>query len=97
MFNNQHTLSGKKRNELISKPYEAKQFWGQQTLIARQLIANNDLFAALMVYRDVFEVADILLDTDMDADRAELRYSRTAEQPKNWPTFTEEWRMIRAC
>jgi len=58
----------------------AKRFWGETVLASRDLISQLDWRKALISYGNAWEASTILLHSDTDRGRAELRYSRTVAE-----------------
>lgn len=74
------SLGQHQRHKLINNKAQAKIYWGRAVLKARSLLAADQVLDAMASYYRSMETADILLDTDPDNPRAELRYARTATE-----------------
>lgn len=66
------------RHLLFNHRKKARQFWGEMVLQARQQLSESQVHSAIILYGNATEAAEILLFTDDERERAEIRYSRTA-------------------
>ena len=73
-----HFLCNHHRQMLLQDPQEARRFWAEAVLMARDKVQEANWQKALVTFGNAMEVATILLHRDSNRSRAETRFARTA-------------------